>query len=202
MKTKIFIFLIIILTSKLYGQSYAQIEITLDSMFKEDQKWRGLSRQLGNHEIDSLDQEFVSTNLQRTDSLNYFLLVDIFNEHGYLGTEEIGAEGTHNYWLLVQHQDKNPEFQNQVLEKMKLHAERGNMNYFDYVFLVDRVKVNTSQLQVYGTQMMLNADSSSYIPKPVIDPENLNEIRKQAGLPTIEEYIELMNERYFGTLKK
>lgn len=176
--------------------------MTLDSMVKEDQKWRGLLRQLHNHEIDSLDQKFISRNLQRTDSLNYFLLKDIFNEHGYLGTKEIGEEGTHNYWLLVQHQDKHPTFQLQVLDKMKSHAENGNMNFFDYTYLVDRVKVNTGQLQVYGTQMTFNADSSSYIPKPVIDSEHLNERRKQAGLPTIEEYIEIMNDRYFGTLKK
>ncbi len=176
--------------------------MTLDSMVKEDQKWRGLLRQLHNHEIDSLDQKFISRNLQRTDSLNYFLLKDIFNEQGYLGTKEIGDEGTHNYWLLVQHQDKHPNFQIQVLEKMKLVAESGNMNNFDYVYLIDRVNVNTGQLQVYGTQMTLNADSSSYVPKPVIDPDHLNERRKQAGLSTIEEYIIIMNEYSFGSLKK
>lgn len=202
MKIKIAIFILFTLTCKVYCQAYAEIAIKLDSMVKEDQKWRGLSRQLYNNEIDSLDRKFIWSNLQLTDSLNYILLLDIFTRHGYLGTEEIGAEGTHNYWLLVQHQDKHPAFQLQVLDKMKLHAERGNMYYLDYTYLVDRVKVNTGQLQVYGTQMTLNADSSSYIPKPVIDSEHLNERRNQAGLPTIEEYIEQMNERYYGTLKK
>lgn len=35
-----------------------------------------------------------------------------------------------------------------------------------------------------------------------IDPGKLNERRKQAGLSPIEEYIKMMNEWYYGTLKK
>jgi hypothetical protein len=50
--------------------------------------------------------------------------------------------------------------------------------------------------------MQLNKDNTSYEPKPVIDPEHLNERRKSVGLDTIEEYIKTMNTRYFGTLRK
>jgi hypothetical protein len=72
----------------------------------------------------------------------------------------------------------------------------------DYAYLVDRVKVNTGQLQVYGTQMRLNKDSTSFEPKPVIDPDKLNERRKSVDLSMIESYIEIMNERYHGSLCK
>lgn len=48
--------------------------------------------------------------------------------------------------------------------------------------------------------MALNQDSTSYEPKPVIEPEKLNERRSKFGLSTIEYYIEKMNERYFGSL--
>jgi hypothetical protein len=204
MKTLLAIITSLILTVNVSSQNTDRESIVsvLDSMVQEDQKWRGLLRQLYNEEIDSIDEKTISQNLGRTDSLNYEVLLNIFNQQGFLGSTEIGSNGTHNYWLLVQHQDKHPDFQLRVLSQMKLHAEKGSMSYLDYAYLIDRVKINTNQLQVYGTQMSLNIDSSSYIPKPVIEPEKLNERRTSIGLPTIEDYIETMNKRYIGTLKK
>ena len=80
--------------------------------------------------------------------------------------------------------------------------ERKNANPSNYAYLVDRVKVNTNKLQIYGTQMILNKDQTSYEPKPVIDPENLNKRRESVGLGTIEEYIGIMNSHYRGSLSK
>ena len=88
-----------------------------------------------------------------------------------------------------------------MLEKMKIECERNNASKLYYAYLIDRVKVNSGELQIYGTQMQLNADSSSYEPKPVVEPEKLDERRKKVGLVPISEYIETMNQRYFGTLK-
>lgn len=102
----------------------------------------------------------------------------------------------------MQHQDNHPEFQKEVLVMMKVQADNGQASLSNYAYLLDRVKVNTKQLQVYGTQMILNAEQTSYEPKPVIEPEKLNERRKQVGLGTIEDYIQLMNSRYYGDLKK
>jgi hypothetical protein len=85
---------------------------------------------------------------------------------------------------------------------MKLEIGLGNASKMDYAYLVDRVNVNQGQLQIYGTQMTLNSDSTSFIPKPVISTEKLNERRTEMGLPPIERYIEIMNEHFHGTLKK
>jgi hypothetical protein len=176
----------------------------LDSMKTEDQKWRNKLVQYWNGELgtDSAVFNSVTHNITLTDSLNYFLLIDIFAKHGYPNYDLVGERGSSNFWLLVQHQDRHPSFQDSVLTKMKIEVDSGKASGENYAYLVDRVKVNTGQPQVYGTQMQLNSKSTSYEPKNVIEPEKLNERRKSVGLTSIEDYIQFMNHRHFGSLKK
>lgn len=71
-----------------------------------------------------------------------------------------------------------------------------------YAYLIDRVKINSDEPQLYGTQLEINMDSTSYEPKPTIDLQNLNKRRTEMELVPIEEYIKTMNEKYYGTLKR
>ncbi len=174
----------------------------LDSLVKEDQKWRAVTRKIWNGEIDTIGIKTANRNARITDSLNFIVVRKIFKQYGYPNIETVGSVGSHNFWLLIQHMDNHPDFQDSVLTKMKIEVDKGNSSSLDYAYLVDRVNVNTKRFQVYGTQMELNKDSTSYEPKPLIDKDNVNERRKSVGLSTIEEYTKVMNERYFGTLKK
>lgn len=176
----------------------------LDSMKTEDQKWRNKMTKYGNEEsgADSALYNIISNNISLTDSLNYFLLKDIFAKHGYPNYDQVGERGSNNFWLLVQHQDRHPAFQDSVLTKMKIEVDAGKASATDYAYLIDRVRVNTGRPQVYGTQMQLNKDSTSFEPKPVIDPSKLNERRQHVGLSSIGDYTEGMNEHYHGSLKK
>lgn len=174
----------------------------LDSMVQIDQKWRGIIRQINNGEIDTINLSEAKLQLLRTDSLNTIKLKMVFEKYGFLGYDIAGKDGSHKFWLLIQHQDKHIDFQLEVLEKMKVAAKNENASFQDYAYLIDRIKVNLGKPQVYGTQMTMNADSTSYIPKAVIEPDKLNKRRKEVGLPPIEFYINAMNERYFGTIKK
>lgn len=185
-----------------FGQTNIGLSKMLDSLVKEDQKWRELSRKVNNKEIDSLNIKTISENLSLTDSLNFLFVKDIFNQFGYPGYDLVGKTSSHNFWLIVQHMDNHPVFQDSVLKKMEVEVNKGNSYSLDYAYLVDRVKVNTKQPQIYGTQMLVNKDSTSYEPKLLIDPDKVNERRKLVGLQPIEEYIKIMNEHYFGTLKK
>ncbi|MBA2582257.1 MAG: hypothetical protein H0V01_02585, partial [Bacteroidetes bacterium] len=140
--------------------------------------------------------------LRLTDSLNLIEIKRLFEEYGFLGYDKVGKSSSKNFWLLVQHADKNPEFQLEVLKSMKLAADSANASLIDFAYLIDRVKVNTGQLQIFGTQMQLNDNKTSYEPKPLLDTENVNLKRKEVGLNTIEEYIKIMNDRYYGTITK
>lgn len=85
---------------------------------------------------------------------------------------------------------------------MKVEAIKGNASLPNYAYLVDRVKVNTGQLQIYGTQLRINSGGTSYEPLPTTEPEMLNTRRQKVGLSSIEEYIQGMNESHYGELSK
>lgn len=176
----------------------------LDSMVTVEQKWRNLLTQHFNKQAEGLKfvAEEIRKNIMLSDSLNHKRLTAIFNQYGFPNYSIVGEDGSNNFWLLIQHQDKYPEFQNAVLEKMKVEVDKKLASPINYAYLIDRVRVNTGGKQVYGTQMILKQDSSTYEPREVEEPNKLNERRQSVGLDTIEDYIELMNSRYHGTLRK
>jgi hypothetical protein len=182
---------------------YPKIAKMLDSMVVSDQAFRHQSTELRNKGLDWFAPEIqkVLSNMRRADSSNMIVLKKLFKEYGFLGIEEVGKQGSNNFWLMMQHCDGDPKFQEEVLSEMKKHIERKNASSSNYAYLIDRVNVNTGKPQVYGTQMKVNNDRSSYEPQSVIDPENLNKRRAEVGLNTIEEYIETMNSLYKGSLK-
>ena len=182
------------------AQSDESLIAELDSMVSLDQRFRAAYRNVTNFSTDSITTVQVVTAMEAIDSVHYYRLNEMFEEYGFLDYDLVGEKGSSHFWLLVQHQDKHPEFQEAVLAAMKEAVDQKNASELDYAYLLDRVLVNGGQLQVYGTQMSLNADSTSYIPKPVEDPEKLDKRRKKVGLPPISLYIKLMNERHIGNL--
>lgn len=176
----------------------------IDSLAIEDQRWRHKINEALNKGtvIDTLLLKNLSGKMVETDSLLFFPLQRIVQQYGFPNEKLVGQEGSHNFWLLIQHQDKNLQFHEQVLVLMKKEVDNKLASGLDYAYLIDRVKVNSGQLQVYGTQMRVNKEQTSYEPKPVIDPANLNARRKEVGLFSIEEYIQIMNERGGNTIRR
>lgn len=66
-----------------------------------------------------------------------------------------------------------------------------NASPIDLAYLQDRVLMYAGEKQIYGTQ--LHDDLSVY---PVEAEEQLNERRAAIGLPTMEEYIEMVKNIY------
>ena len=197
--------LIAVLFLFIAGSAFAQSDISirvakkqLRKMEREDQKWRNKFVKLstGKNAGDSVAIKKALTYGHEIDSLHYANLEVIFKKYGYPGYDIVGQLGSLFFWLLVQHQDDHPNFQDSVLTSMKIAVDSGKANGTLYAYLLDRVKVNTGQLQVYGTQTELNSDSSSYQPMPCIDPDHLDDRRKSVGLGPISKYIESINKTY------
>ncbi|MBC8754424.1 hypothetical protein H2O64_07055 [Kordia sp. YSTF-M3] len=134
-------------------------------------------------------------------------LSKIFKENGFVGIDLAGDEGSMNFWLMVQHSDHNPDFQKEVLEKMKIEVNKGNADASNYGLLVDRVKLNTGQAQVYGTQVTYNMHTGQAYPKKLADSITINERRKSIGLEPLEIYLNDMSKMHFlmnkeGYIKK
>jgi hypothetical protein len=178
----------------------------IDSIIIEDQKWRKRGTYYDNtHDVRSFDEieRFkITRNISVTDSLNYFVLLKIINEHGYPNYDLVGEETSNNFWALVQHQDKHIKFQDSILILLKKEVDRNKASKSNYAYLVDRVLVNKNKKQIYGTQMRINRKTNSYEPHPVKNRKNLNKRRATMGLISEQEYIKTMNSKYFGSLQK
>ena len=129
-------------------------------------------------------------------------LKEIFDKYGFVGFDLVGEEGSQNFWLMVQHSDHNPDFQREVLEKMKVEVDKGNAKPSNYGLLVDRVNLNTGKPQIYGTQVDYNFDIAQAFPKNLADSANVNERRKSVGLEPLEEYLNQMTIINFEMNKK
>lgn len=116
----------------------------------------------------------------------------MLEEHGWPGRSLVGEEGSSAAWLLVQHADDDPAFQERALALMQAAVETGEADAGELAYLVDRVRVAHGRPQVYGTQWNRTG------PHPIEDPDRLDERRTAAGLPPYAEYEEQMR-RFTGS---
>ena len=128
---------------------------------------------------------------------------EIFNEFGFVGYDLAGKDGSDNFWVIVQHSDHLPKFQEKVLEEMKRQVDKENATPEYYGYLVDRVNINIGKEQVYGTQFDYNEFGQAF-PKNITDTTGINARRISLGLtPMVERMNEMtlfhfeMNKEYF-----
>jgi hypothetical protein len=124
-------------------------------------------------------------------------LETIFYEWGYPGYNLVGTKGEQHFWLMVQHADADPHFQTKVLEALAIAVNEGNADGRNYGLLLDRVKLNTGQKQVYGTQVSYHLATGQAYPKPLEDSTHVNERRASIGLEPLEEYLNHMTRMHF-----
>lgn len=129
-------------------------------------------------------------------------LEQLFKQIGFIGYDRAGKEGSDNFWLMVQHCDHAPEFQQRVLEEMKKEVANGNATANKYAMLVDRVQVNLGNQQVYGTQVSYDLDSCQAYSKNLANPEQVNRLREQVGLEPLEVYLNDMSKAHFTMNKE
>jgi hypothetical protein len=155
---------------------------------------QGKYKELSQAQWESFKDSVFRTHQKRLD--------EIFKKYGFPGYDLVGKEGSGNFWLMVQHSDHDPEFQQHVLEKMKIEVDKDNAEASTYGLLVDRVNLNTGQPQIYGTQVTYNTEICQAYPKNLADSANVNERRKSIGLPPIEEYLNQMTQMHFDMNKE
>lgn len=161
-----------------------KINKQLERMVKIDQEIQFAHQP--NESVGIRDSLFkIQTNIFRS---NTDTIKKLFELHGFLGFDKIGKRGAHNFWLLVQHADHDIGFQEIVLDSMIKEVGVNNASASEYAYLLDRVQTNKGERQIYGTQVRYIEDFW-VIPQPLEDSLNVNKLRNQIGLSTIEEYL-------------
>ncbi len=118
-------------------------------------------------------------------------LKQIIREIGWPSISKVGREAANYAWLLAQHADHDVAFQRDCL-----HLMQQSMNDVDattVAYLEDRVRVNEGRPQLYGTQYYED-EQGVFGPKPIEQPDEVDERRKVVGLEPLAQYDRAMRE--------
>ncbi|MGS1077676.1 DUF6624 domain-containing protein [Pseudoxanthomonas beigongshangi] len=112
----------------------------------------------------------------------------IVAEHGFPEVELVGRDGVDAAWLLVQHADADPAFQEQVLAAITPRVRSGEISRHQFILLTDRVLAGQGKPQRYGSQLL--AQEGRWVPKPIEAPESEVDQRRAAmGDMPLADYI-------------
>ena len=124
------------------------------------------------------------------DTTNTRRMQEIIAEHGWPGKSFVGEDGSFNAWLLVQHADKQVDFQKQCLELLRTAVEAGEASAQNLAYLTDRVRANEDLPQVYGTQC--HTVDGELVSREIEDAEHVDQRRAAIGLKPVAEYLASM----------
>lgn len=112
---------------------------------------------------------------------------------GWPGQSLVGHRGAFAAWLLVQHADRELAFQQQCLGLLTAAVAAGEAEARHLAYLVDRVRVAEGKPQVYGTQCGWHGQ-----PRPIENPQQVDERRAAVGLEPLAEYLAAMQHARSG----
>jgi hypothetical protein len=126
------------------------------------------------------------------DTANTHELRALVERHGWINVSTFGAEADRNAWLLVQHADRDRDFQRTILAVLEELVPLGETSPSNFAYLFDRVASAEGRPQRYGTQG--RCVGTSWEPNPLEDPAGVDELRSSVGLGTLAEYEALCSE--------
>lgn len=162
---------------------YQDLRESLLEMGREDQAVRSSN-------LDFHDPKVVEK-LLAADASNLARLKKIVAEHGFPTPSMVGQDGFNAAWLLVQHADPDPAFQQAMLEQM---IEKRLLGGEQLALLTDRVLRAQGKPQRYGSQF--TEENGRRVPQPIEEPlDKLDERRASMGMMSFDDYrcsIEVM----------
>jgi hypothetical protein len=127
--------------------------------------------------------------VKEIDAENLPKIKEIFKQVGFPTVAMVGRDGVSTAFLLVQHADADPKFQEYALELAEPLMKRRELSRRQYAYLVDRVRLGKGEKQIYGTQV--DVVSGKAVVKPVVDPKNLDARRAEMFMGPEADYLKL-----------
>lgn len=169
------------------------LQIELIRMYVDDQAARGnlMHDIISKYKIDST--EITQNGVVYVDERNRNRLKEIFKEYGFPTRKLVGKDAMQGIFLMIQHSNGDTEWQKSQLVNIENAVKKGDMNGQSYAYLYDRIKINSGEKQLYGTQFA-NVDSINKTVElaETEDLENLDKRRMEIGMMPIQMYKEFM----------
>jgi hypothetical protein len=121
------------------------------------------------------------------DGENLSWLKALVQRQGFPTVEQVGRKGVNDAWLPVQHADRDPAFQAQVLDVPKPRLASGGVRKQDFAMLLDRVRRAQDKPQIYGSQFMRDK-RGRLVPEPTEDMAHVDERRAAMNLMPLAAY--------------
>ncbi|MFT3790431.1 MAG: hypothetical protein QM741_05000 [Rudaea sp.] len=142
----------------------------------------------------------LASRMRAVDESSYRRIKGVIDEYGFPTDTMVGRDGAGAAFLLVQHQDAHPEFQQFVLDIMTSWVRRDEVDRESFALLTDRVLVAQKKPQRYGSQFR-GTNGGAMEMQPVEDPEHLDQRRAEVGLPPMAVYRCIMGQMYRAAVK-
>jgi len=169
------------------------LQLKLIKMFVDDQAVRGnlMQNLILKYSIDST--EIAQFGGNRVDEENRTRLKEIFEEYGFPTRKLVGKDAMQGIFLMIQHSDGDKEWQKSQLTNIEKAVKKGDMDGQSYAYLYDRIKINSGEKQLYGTQFSkVDPINKTVELAKTEDLENLDRRRMEMGMMPIEMYKNFM----------
>ncbi|MBK8827276.1 MAG: hypothetical protein IPO26_11345 [Saprospiraceae bacterium] len=141
----------------------------------------------------SKDQVIIDSNGINTDERNRERLKEIIAKYGFPTKKMVGKDAMNGVFFMIQHADGENAWQKSQLTNIKNAVKMGDLDSQSYAYLYDRIKINSGEKQLYGTQFA-NVDAVNNIVEldKTEEIDNLDKRRMEIGMMPIEMYKKLM----------
>lgn len=174
------------------AQEIASVDSLLRSVREKDQTVRQKMQPLlfsGNPD----SMRVAALQMAKVDQENQTVVFGLLDKSGW--PEGLSDEANSAIFLVIDHADLAAKEKYYPLVKEK--ADAGVISKSDAATLQDRILMNKGKKQIYGTQTATvteNGKSVCYL-WPVEEPERLDALRKEVGLPPLADYIALFKKQ-------
>jgi hypothetical protein len=132
--------------------------------------------------------------LLAVDTANTAWLKGVVTSRGWPGRSLVGADAANAAFVLVQHADRDTAFQARVLPLLERARAAGEAEGQHVALLTDRLAIARGLPQVYGSQADIT--DGRIVLKPIRDSASVDARRARIGLPSLAEYVRLLDSVY------
>ena len=168
------------------------VKSIIDAMYQFDQEVRV-------HFIKDRSNPAAIEIMHEMDRVHTQTMKAIVAQHGWLTISKFGVQADNQAWLLVQHADNDPLFQEQCLFLLQDLITTQETNLKNYAYLYDRVALQSQAMgmkQRYGTQCFVSDTGDVSLQPYEGSMQDLDVRRQLIGFMPIEAYIQQITSMY------
>ncbi len=160
----------------------------LNDIYIKDQTLRQLYRDAEDKfGRDSEEMRYFWQLVSEQDSINEAKVVQLIEDHGWIGKNVVGGQANMTLWLVIQHAPLPT--QEKYLPLLKASVLKGESQGSHLALLEDRIQMRNEKPQTYGSQITVDEVTGEHIVYEIWEPEYVNQRRAEVGLGPIQDYV-------------